>query len=282
MTISLRSLAPFLFVFFVGTYALYKTLFPAPTLLETHLEIDAMGTHPWAGVYTDGFFTLSAAPSGRFCLTHSFCIPPFQAGECGYLRYSNDRLTLAWHPANLGITTGSDPIPSYRFIRWDKRRYFVSEDKMIGFINDVNSGNEPRRKSDSYGTYTGFMNMEDVTLEAGGRPGLPRGYQHLLLAAPVEAVALEVGPASTPPPDMPDEDRDLFTPTMSARFDLGSSSGAFVGMPLYSLAPKGMIEGLLDVVHESSSTGRISVKYRDGDTPLPVSGHRFSSRKWWR
>lgn len=82
-------------------------------------------------------------------------------------------------------------------ISWGDRKYLIPKNGVIGFCNDVNSGDEPRQHA--HGRF--LLREGDESIAVTGFPKLPAKYYTYMLKHPIEAEIVEIG-AKTPRPSV--------------------------------------------------------------------------------
>lgn len=232
-------------------------------------------TDPWVGTF-HGFGSIDIAPSGRYCATTQYCISPFESGDCGKLRLEENRYVAAgwWPRAKPANMHG----PPYLRIAWGERHYLVPESEILGFVNDVNAAKEPR-----YGggpaAMGGYLKGGEDEILVTGRPDLPEKYRVLLLDKPIMTTAVEMSSRTNIVTRIGDyEEEDCGA---EARFDVGASSGVFVGMKLHAQSGDLQADVVVKEVSAGSCSGRVKQFDCDKSDPLPP-GTKFASRPAWR
>lgn len=249
---------------------------------DVEKELSEMkGPHPWAGTYNGpGGFSydfLQLAPSGKFCALTFFDAGGSTSGNCGRLRLEGDRFVTDGRPQ--GWEERALNGPPYLRVPWGGRNYLVPERRIIDFINDVNGVKEPRYRTMLSGSLAAFIRGREVEIPVTGAPTVPEKYRPFILKTPLTAVTLETAERTqiiTRHGAIELEDCGT-----DARFDLGSSSGAFVGMELHAQSGDQMAEVRLATVTADSSWGRITQNDCDSEDPLPTRTV-FSTRPAWR
>lgn len=237
--------------------------------------------HPWADTYYGpidlSYSFIQLAPSGKFCLETFFDGGGTVEGNCGRLKLVGDRFVTDGRPQDWET---KDPNgPPYLRIPWGKRHYLVPERRVVDFIDGVNALTEPRGSGSMRGSFAAYLRKGEADIAVVGPPSLPNEYQGKLLTKPLQATAVETAERTniiTRIRDIEDDDCGA-----DARFDIGSSSGAFVGMELHAQASDVQARVVLATVTADSSWGRIKQYDCDTTDPLPPRT-RFATRPQWR
>lgn len=237
--------------------------------------------HAWAGVYHGpgamSPTSLYLAPSGRYCVVTFWDMGGSETGYCGRLSLEGGvfRENL-WSRMRNGDRYDGPP---YVRISWGERRYLIPEKRILEFINHVNGASEPRHGGGFLTGGAGFLLSGGLDILVTGAPEVPSKYRPFLLPTPLVTAAVEISSRTniiTRIRDYEEEDCGA-----EARFDVGASSGVFIGMALHAQTSDVQAEALVKEVWISSSAGRI--KQDDCDKTDPLSpGTRFASRPAWR
>lgn len=229
---------------------------------EINSEIQALGNHPWAGVYYQGDglgenVTLMLAPSSGCLFEWHGCLGLYDRNY-GRVKWDGEQIHLSLKLLNEREGLGGiaqDLVP----VNWDGRRYLIPSDDLVGFCNEVNDGSEPRRGP--HGLHLLWDGDEEI--EVQGLPEVPEEYQPYQLSQPIEA---EIIGASSGKSE-----------EMSVTLNCGSRAGLLQGMRLHVVEPEDSFESF-EVVEVDEDQARAVVMYPDEDDPRPQVGWRVSTR----
>jgi len=128
--------------------------------------------------------TLRIEEDGSYDFVWSGCLGTYSrsTGRAFPRRGGLDLQTLSEGPRNrVPVVKGS-----FWPVRWGERQYLVPPDDLMGFVNAVNLGSEPR--DDAYGMH--YLRQDDWKLPVTGLPDLPEPYRGYLLKKPQEGSIL--------------------------------------------------------------------------------------------
>lgn len=121
-------------------------------------------------------------------------------------------------------TTGS-AIPftdSMRRITWGQREYLIAEDRMLAFVNAINSGREPR----GAGSGLFYLREGDDAKLADGLPQVGPQWAEFILRQHLTGSVLRV------------EQKEMDSQRPIAVIDAGTEAGLNAGMTLYASNPR--------------------------------------------
>ena len=235
-------------------------------------ELAAGGAPAWAGsyYYGDGLGTnveLVLAPKAGF---------HFEWRGCGGL-YDRNFGTVKAIARRLHLRCvfpnrrrGYQGIaPEFLPVSWGERRYLIASSQILGFINDVNAGTEPRRTP--HGGH--LLRQGDERRPVQGKPPLPRAWSRALLEKPITGQVSSV--AAIPAPES--EKAPLWR-SFDLVLDVGRGQGVWLGMRFYSTAKGSWTIGKVTAVTEGSCTVRARVF--GPQRPAPQVSEPFSTRRF--
>lgn len=237
-------------------------------------EITKLQGHEWAGDYYTGDglsanISLAIAPKSGYVFEWHGCMGLYDRNY-GLVTFTNSRIRLAFTFKNdlegwLGIAPELIPVS------WGSRHYLIAADDMVGFCNNINSGQEPR--NDMHGFC--LLRRGDESQPVTGLPKVPAEYQEYLLAKPIEATIIAVGSYKTRPSVV-----DWKFKETPVTIDAGTRQGLRVGMELSITKPGDKVEPVrITQVEEMRSEGVIT-QIGEG-APGPEVGWRLSTRSPW-
>jgi hypothetical protein len=237
-------------------------------------EIQKLGPHDWAGEYYagDGLgvnTSLVLAPSSGYVFEWHGCLGLYDRNY-GVVAWTNSRVCLSFTFENTrkgfqGIAPELIPVP------WGARQYLVPADDIIGFCNNINEGREPRMNA--HGFY--LMRRGDEKKKVIGFPKVPDEYRPYLLAKPIEAIIIAVGPYTTRPSVVEWKFKD--TPVT---LDAGAKQGLRMGMELVVTKPRDTVESVRITRVEEKRSEAIMIQAGE-EEPGPEVGWRLSSQAPW-
>jgi hypothetical protein len=238
------------------------------------VEVKKLGEHEWAGEYYagDGLgvnTTLSLAPDSGYVFEWQGCMGLYDRNY-GTVAWADDRIRLTFTHENQ--RRGFQGIaPELIPISWGSRHYLVPADEITKFCNHVNRGLEPREGSHGFHLLRDGDEGQAVT----GLPNVPSKYRSYLLANPIEAKIMAVGPSTLRPSLADWKFKD--TPVT---LDAGTVKGLKVGMELVVVDPSD--------VHESVEITKVDADHSEGilsqfddDEQSPTPGWRLSTQSRW-
>jgi hypothetical protein len=170
-------------------------------------ELAGLPDHDWAGHYRGQCWDLRLAPKNGFCVHF---LPPFyhQGGpHYGSVEEHDGQIQLNW-------SNGGDS-SRFHLIRWDKRRYLVSQMKLASFYLTAGTGDEPPQYGQSW--FLGRTGNEHDPII--GLPEVPDDYRHFLRDI-VRAQVKSIGP----------ESHDDKPPIASVTLEVGTADGVVPGL----------------------------------------------------
>ena len=162
--------------------------------------------------------TLEITAYGSFSTRASGCLrtyfrTPGRVLRHGSLIYLGPIARRGWSISDSG----------YLPVRWGERRYLVQAADVMGFVNEINLGSEPRKSAQG----RHYIEGNDWSIPVSSPPTLPESYAQYLLDEPIEGVIYR------------DEDEEDFT------------FGVAAGVATRRLAP-----GMALVAHGSEDNDR--------------------------
>jgi hypothetical protein len=237
-------------------------------------EIKGIEGNEWAGEYYagDGLgvnTSVVIAPKSGYVFEWHGCLGLYDRNY-GDVTWTNGRVRLSFTFEN--EREGLQELPTELIpISWGPRRYLIPADDVVGFCNDVNAGGEPR--NGSHGLY--LLRRGDEKVAVTGFPTVPKQYQEYLLAKPIEATIIAVGPYTTRPSVVDWKFKD--TPVT---IDAGARQGVRVGMELVVTNPEDAIDSVR--VTKVDETRAEAVMIQAGEEePGPKVGWRLSTQAPW-
>lgn len=240
---------------------------------EILTEIRNLKNHEWAGDYYAGdglgvntSFVIS--PKSGYVFEWHGCMGLYDRNY-GAVTFTNGRIRLSFTFENQ--REGFQGIaPELIPISWGSRRYLIPLDDVVGFCNNINEGREPR--TGEHGFY--LLRRGDENKAATGFPAVPEEYRDYLLAKPIKATIIAVGPYTTRHSVADWRFKD--TPV---KLDAGKRQGLRVGMELVATRPlNAAVSVQVTKIEETRSEGIIT---QDEEDPGPKMGWRFSTHAPW-
>ena len=237
-------------------------------------EFGTLDKHPWAGEYGygDGLgvnVTLVIAPKHGFDFEWRGCLGTYDRNH-GSVSFAGNIVSLLCKYPNkeksrIGVAEELIPVP------WGNRNYLIPKDDVVGFCNEINSGNEPR--TGFYGNY--LMRSGDEEKKVVGWPDLPDQYMACLLTAPLEANLIRVGDSIVRPSicDWNFKDTVVF-------LDVGEKDGAQVGMELHLIEHASGVETVKITKIHDATCECLMIGFEDGWV-APQVGWKFSTNPEW-
>jgi hypothetical protein len=242
-------------------------------------EVATLGDHPWAGVYrTAGTWptTFVLAPQAGFTLHHdSRCgnCAGFDALGC-VAAASENTLQLEAELSHPCGTTREYLDQCLYLVRWGKLLFAIAPQRMERFCADVTDGqsfpDEPVRVLGD--TPFDF----DAPKRPEARPVVPREWEHLLPATPIEArvsTLVELRPRET------NTDKSIYYDAVF-ELDRGSDNGLAVGMRVFvDPSPNsGQRSGRIDEVEHDRACFTLPVSDEDRAWAEALVGKSTSTR----
>lgn len=235
-------------------------------------EIATLKQHPWAGDYYEGDglganISISLAPDTGIAATWHGCTGLYGANRGkvverdGTLRFEYEQ------PNKAGFGGFPDTL---RPVRWGERRYMIQQDKMMGFVNAINHGLEPRERV--HGMF--LLAQEDENKAAEGLPDLPPAYLALIRRAPMRVRVVSIDGV-----DKKKGDQDC-SYTYRMTLDRGATDRFAPGIELKPVAqPRAWETATIETVAGETSTATMAVWYDDCTHPktVPVTGWVFTT-----
>ncbi|MBI5093284.1 MAG: hypothetical protein HZB26_12695 [Candidatus Hydrogenedentes bacterium] len=225
-------------------------------LASIRSEFAALQSHQWAGEYRNGNGgSFALAPETGFAFQVYGCLG-LQYEIYGPVAYRNGRIRLTLEGGDLPGPTGFQLIANeFIPVSWGARKYLILPKDMIKFCNDVNSSEEPRRRT--FGKH--LLRYHDEYAKVDGLPNVPPEFRKYLLTSPIDARIASLG------------NGDLAT------IDVGEESGVYEGLELYLVEPS---DQFITATVNAAKKGRSEVivtRYSSND-PKPAIGWRFALR----
>jgi hypothetical protein len=237
-------------------------------------ELKRLGDHEWAGEYYAGDgvgvnTSVVIAPHSGYVFEWHGCLGLYDRNY-GTASWTNGRICLSVTFENQ--RKGFQGLaPEFIPVSWGHRRYLIPADDFIGFCNNINEGSEPR--NDSHGFY--FLRRGDEKKPVTGFPKVPTEYEQYLLAKPIEATIIAVGPYTTRPSVVDWQFKD--TPVT---IDAGRQQGLRVGMELVVVKPRDTVESVRITKVEEARSDAVMIQAGE-DEPGPKIGWRLSTQAPW-
>jgi hypothetical protein len=237
-------------------------------------EIKRLGDHEWAGEYYagDGLgvnTSVVIAPHSGYVFEWHGCMGLYDRNY-GTATWTNGRICLSFAFENQrkgfqGIAPELIPVP------WGSRHYLIPADDLVGFCNNINEGQEPRK--DSHGTY--LLRREDEKKPVTGFPKVPAEYEAYILAKPIEATIITVSPSATRPSVADWKFKDTHV-----TIDAGKQQGLRVGMELFVTKPQNTVNSVQITKVEETRSDAVMVQIGENE-PGPKTGWRLSTQSPW-
>lgn len=239
-------------------------------------EIEISRKHSWAGSYFKGDglgenVSIILAPGNGYLFEWHGCLG-LHDRNFGKVEQQGERIRLSFTFSNTcqgfrGIAEEFLPI------KWGDRIYLIPGDDIVGFCNEVNSGEEPR--TTIHGSY--LLRVGDEIRTVDGRPEVPVGFLPYLLEQPIETTIASVGKTTLRPSVCEWNFKDT-----EVTLDAGTNKGILPGMELYVIEPYGLVELMkISTSDQSGSTG-VFTQTDDNAPPEIKAGWRLSTRPSWR
>jgi hypothetical protein len=159
-------------------------------------------------------WSLRIEADGRFSYSWSGCVGTYDENE-GIVRSESERLLFS----AVRPVSSDTPFPfpaEWLPVRWGERLYLVPANGVVGFVNQINLGREPRRGEAGFSV----LRKDDWEKPAPGLPSLPPAFLKLLLAQPVTGKVISAT-------------------SKQAQLTLGARHGVFPGMELATQSTSG-------------------------------------------
>lgn len=235
-------------------------------------EIATLKQHPWAGDYYEGDglganISISLAPDTGIAATWHGCLGLYGANR-GKVVERDGTLRFEYEQPN---APGFGGFPdTLRPVRWGERRYMIRQDKMMGFVNAINHGLEPRERV--HGMF--LLAREDENKAAEGLPDLPPAYLALIRRAPMRVRVVSIDGV-----DKKKSDQDC-SYTYRMTLDRGATDRFAPGIELKPDAQPHVWESAtIETVTGETSTAKMAVWYDDCTHPktVPTTGWVFTT-----
>lgn len=193
-------------------------------------EIDQLGPHPWAGLYTcgDGLgmnVGIAIAPNHGVVYTWHGCLGLYGWNSGTIKAVQDDRILLDLDYAPDGSFDEYLSPTLYR-VQWDGRHYLVPEGEMQDFCNDARGRAWPFRTPDSR-VYP--LRETEREKPMNGEPRIPAPFDRLMRPDPLQGTVLSVGE----PERFFDRRWEQKMWRVRLEVDRGSEAGLFEGLKLY-------------------------------------------------
>ena len=237
-------------------------------------ELEGLPKHAWAGSYYQGDglgenVSLILAPKHGYLFEWHGCMGLYDRNY-GNVTVNQASLKLSFTYPNVrqGFQGIADEFLS---ISWGDRQYLIPKNDVIGFCNDVNSGDEPRQRP--HGRF--LLRDGDESIAVTGIPKLPAKYNAYLLKHPIEAQVVEIGAKTTRPSVC--EWNFIDTEIV---LNVGTNAGILPGMELHVVEPDDVVQTIeIKTVAKSQCTG-VMTQMDDEDEQIQV-GWKLSTRQRW-
>lgn len=235
-------------------------------------EIATLKQHPWAADYYEGDglganITISLAPDTGIAATWHGCMGLYGANR-GKVVERDGTLRFEYEQPN---KPGFGGFPdTLRPVRWGERRYMIQQDKMMGFVNAINHGLEPRERV--HGMF--LLAQDDEDKAAEGLPDLPPAYLALIRRAPMRVRVVSIDGV-----DKKKGDQDC-SYTYRMTLDRGAADRFAPGAELKLVAqPRVWESATIETVARETSTAKMVVWYDDCTHPktVPTTGWVFTT-----
>jgi len=246
---------------------------------QIEVELKALGDHPWAGeyYYGDGLgvnVALVLAPKAGFAFSWHGCLGLYDQNY-GTVEVRDGRIRL--HPMLPNDAEGRHgrfrgTAEEFVPVAWGDRHYLVPTTEMLAFVNDINSGIEPRRNR-PFGRFLRRNGDEERT--AGGRPDIPPEFLEYLLVEPVETRIVRAGSSSESEEDLGGNVK-VFERITSVSLDKGQAEGLRDGMRLFVKTARADGYAIVTAVSSHSSQAKLIQSFKDG--AVPAVGWKLSTR----
>jgi len=210
---------------------------------------------------------LALAPHSGFTFTWNGCLGLYDLNY-GDISIENETITLNFaYPKEREGFQGIAPqlVP----IRWGQRHYLIPVDRMVDFVNAINSGTEP---SELWGGKSGsfLLKRGDERKAVDGRPNLPAEYLAYLLEKPVEATITSVGGTHV---------KDSWRYT-SVTLNAGAIDGLKKGMELHVFSPTRTFATATIIRVSEHTADAMLEQFHTSDDPStpPVTNWKLSTK----
>lgn len=236
-------------------------------------EIKKRGTHDWAGEYFAGDgrgvnIALTVAPRSGYVFEWNGCLGLYDRNY-GALTSTDGRIRLSFTFENR--REGFEGIaPEFVSVSWGRRRYLIPADKIIEFCNSVNDGREPRMGAQG----SHLLRKGDEKKKAAGFPKVPKEFRVYLLAKPIEATIIAVGPRAARSGSSGLRFKDT-----KVTLNAGTQQKLRAGMELFVTKPEKTVESVRIIkVEENRAEANMN---QFGNEPAPKRGWRLSTQAPW-
>jgi hypothetical protein len=237
------------------------------TLIER--EVRSLKGHAWAGDYYSGDglgvnIDLHLAPTSGFVFRWKGCLGLYDLNY-GDVVEEDGRIKFIFRLPN--EQKGFEGLAPEMFpVAWGQRHYLIPADDVIGFVNKINAGTEPRKGPS--GMF--LLRRGDERKAAPGFPVLPLGYASYLLAHPIVAEVSSIKETRV-------ENSRHFAVVV---LNVGNTQGVKAGMKLYVYAPSTVFESAR-VINVSDSYSEAEIVQDDEferNAIRPAVGWKLSTR----
>ena len=236
---------------------------------DIHAEVERETAPVWAGSYFHGDgmgrnVSLGLAPKAGFTFSWSGCMGVYDR-NLGRVEERDGQVLLDCTFPN--SRRGFQGIASVLLpVTWGARQYLIDPSDMMGFINDVNGGEEPRPHING----NHFLRVGDEKKPVKGMPQLPARWRGALLAKPISArcTAVQV--------EFNDAPLTSIREYVFVDLDVGREHGVRQGARFYWLGKGTWCNGLVIELGEKTCT--VHLRYLYQDDGLPQAPQLFATR----
>ncbi|MCH8804883.1 MAG: hypothetical protein IH986_02195 [Planctomycetes bacterium] len=189
-------------------------------------EIERLGEHEWAGVYSHTFGRISLAPHNGYTWEIAPLAPFGIMMHGDVVRATEDRIIVK--PSADPALNPSEIDTEFIRVRWGDMQCVVRVGDMIEFCNEVNAGRSypPIALHARSAVHPLNWNLPSTL------PKVPADYQKYLLQEPIKGEIVHVGkPVRVPTGRSPKGNYFIRVP---ATINVGSRTGIQIGMKLYA------------------------------------------------
>lgn len=188
-------------------------------------EIQGLGEHEWAGVYSNVAFRISLAPDSGYTWEIAPLAPWTIMMHGDVVRATEDRIIVK--PSADPALNPSEIDTGFIRVRWGDMLCVVRAGAMVEFCNEVNAGRSypPITLHARTAVHPLNWNLPPTP------PKVPADYQKYLLQVPIKAEIVQVGePVRVPAGRSPKGNYFIRVPVT---INVGSRTGIQIGMKLY-------------------------------------------------
>lgn len=215
-------------------------------------EIQHLGEHEWAGVYSHVGFRISLAPDSGYTWEIAPLAPWTIMMHGDVVRVTEDRIIVK--PSAEPALNPSEIDTEFIRVRWGDMKCVVRAGDMVDFCNEVNAGRSypPIRLLARSAVHAVDWKLPSTL------PKVPADYQKYLLQKPIEAEIIHVGePAQVPGSQPYKAEYDFRVP---ATINVGSRDGIQIGMKLYHVHDRRRVRHAR-VKSVQSTSCRVEIQY---------------------